>query len=139
MKSDAFRAAVESEDAEALTEALAEDVVFRSPIVFRAYEGKAVVSTILIEGAMNVFEDFRYVEQLEGGGAAALIFNARVGDREVDGLDLLRFDAEGRVRELTVMVRPMSGLNALAEAMGREFERLGIAPPAGAAASPAGE
>ncbi len=50
----------------------------------------------------------------------------------VDGLDLLRFDEEGKVVELTVMVRPMSGLNALAEAMGRQFERLGIAPPAAA-------
>ena len=54
-----------------------------------------------------------------------------MGDREVDGLDLLRFDADGKVRELMVMVRPMSGLNALAEAMGRQFERLGITPPAG--------
>jgi len=131
MKSDAFRAAVEAEDPEALTGALAEDVAFRSPVVFRAYEGKAVVSTILVEGALNVFEDFRYVEQLEDGDAATLIFKARVGDREVDGLDLLRFDADGKVRELMVMVRPMSGLNALAEAMGRQFERLGITPPAG--------
>ena len=117
MKSDAFRAAVEAEDPEALTGALAEDVAFRSPVVFRAYEGKAVVSTILVEGALNVFEDFRYTEQLEDGDAAALIFKARVGDREVDGLDLLRFDADGKVRELMVMVRPMSGLNALAEAI----------------------
>jgi hypothetical protein len=139
VKSDAFRAAVEAEDPEALTETLAEDVVFRSPVVFRAYEGRPVVSTILIEGAMKVFEDFRYVEQLEGEGAAALIFNARVGDREVDGLDLLRFDAEGKVCELTVMARPMSGLNALAEAMGREFERLGLVPPASAAAPSSGE
>ena len=131
MKSDAFRAAVEAEDPEALTGALAEDVAFRSPVVFRAYEGKALVSTILVEGALNVFEDFRYTEQLEDGDAAALIFKARVGDREVDGLDLLRFDADGKVRELMVMVRPMSGLNALAEAMGRQFERLGITPPAG--------
>ena len=131
MKSDAFRAAVEAEDPEALTGALAEDVAFRSPVVFRAYEGKAVVSTILVEGALNVFEDFRYTEQLEDGDAAALIFKARVGDREVDGLDLLRFDADGKVRELMVMVRPMSGLKALAEAMGRQFERLGITPPAG--------
>ena len=131
MKSDAFRAGVEAEDPEALTGALAEDVAFRSPVVFRAYEGKAVVSTILVEGALNVFENFRYTEQLEDGDAAALIFKARVGDREADGLDLLRFDADGKVRELMVMVRPMSGLNALAEAMGRQFERLGITPPAG--------
>jgi hypothetical protein len=139
VKSDAFRAAVEAEDPEVLTETLAEDIVFRSPVVFKAYEGKAVVSLILTEGAMKVFEDFRYLEQLEGEDAAALIFKARVGDRDVDGLDLLRFDADGKVRELTVMARPMSGLNALAEAMGREFERLGIAPPARAAARSAGE
>jgi hypothetical protein len=80
---------------------------------------------------MNVFEDFRYVHQLEDGDVAALIFAARVGDRDVDGLDLLRFDGDGKVAELTVMVRPMSGLNALADAMGRQFERLGITPPAG--------
>jgi SnoaL-like domain len=132
MKSDAFTAAIEAEDAEALTDALAENVVFHSPVVFRAYEGKPLVSTILTEGALNVFEDFRYVERFEDGDAAALIFKARVGDREVDGLDLLRFDGDGKVAELLVMVRPMSGLNALAEAMGREFERLGITPPAGA-------
>jgi len=132
MKSDAFKAAVETEDREALTEALAEDVVFRSPVVFKPYEGKPVVSTILIEGALNVFEDFRYRHQIEDGDVAALIFDARVGDRDLEGIDLLRFDAEGRIVELTVMVRPMSGLNALAEAMGREFERLGITPPTGA-------
>jgi SnoaL-like domain len=130
VKSDAFRAAVEAEDPDALTRALAEDVVFRSPVVFKAYEGRSLVSTILVEGAMNVFEDFRYTDQLEDGDVAALIFKARVGDREVDGLDLLRFDGDGMVSELMVMVRPMSGLNALAEAMGRQFERLGIGPPA---------
>jgi|SRR5919108_3497352 hypothetical protein len=139
MKSDAFRSAVEREDPGALTDALAEGVVFRSPVVFKAYEGKSLVSTILIEGAMKVFEDFRYAEQLEGGDVSALIFTARVGDRAVDGLDLLRFDGAGKVAELMVMVRPMSGLNALARAMGREFERLGISPPASAAARPAAE
>jgi SnoaL-like domain len=132
MKSDAFTAAIKARDPEALTDALADDVVFRSPVVFRAYEGKPVVSTILTEGAMKVLEDFRYVERFEDGDAAALIFKARVGERELDGLDLLRFDRDGKVAELVVMVRPMSGLNALAEAMGREFERLGITPPAAA-------
>jgi SnoaL-like domain len=131
MKSDAFRAAVEAEDPQALTDALAEDVVFHSPVVFKPYEGKAVVATILTEGALNVFEDFRYTDRFEAGEAAALVFRARVGDRDVDGLDLLRFDDDGKVAELMVMVRPMSGLKALAEAMGREFERLGVAPPAG--------
>src|SRR5215207_3853772 len=130
MKSDAFKAAVEAEDPDALTEALAEDVVFRSPAVFKPYEGRDLVAAILTQGAMKVFEDFRYVEHLEDGDTAVLIFSARVRDRELDGLDLLRFDADGKVRELMVMVRPMSGLNALAEAMARRFEEAGIAPPA---------
>ncbi len=131
MLSDSFKRAIEAEDKAALAATLAEDVVFNSPAVFKPYEGHAVVSTILTEGAMNVFEDFRYTDRFEDGGTAALVFKARVGDREVEGLDLLRFGGDGKVRELTVMVRPMSGLNALAEAMAREFERLGIVPPGG--------
>jgi len=130
VRSDAFTAAVEGGDPEALIGTLAEDVRFRSPVVFRAYEGQELVGRILTEAAMKVFEDFRYTDRVEDGNLAALIFSARVGDRQLDGLDLLRFDAEGKVAELTVMVRPMTGLIALAEAMGREFERLGIAAPA---------
>src|SRR3954447_1128930 len=126
MKSDTFRAAVEAEDPEALTDALAEDVVFRSPVVFKPYEGRPVIAAVLTQGAMNVFEDFRYVEQIEDDDVAMLIFEARVGDRRLDGLDLLRFDDDGKVRELMVMVRPMSGMNTLAEAMARRFEEVGI-------------
>ena len=128
MLSDAFSAAVQARDPEALSDALAEDVSFRSPVVFRPYQGRSLVSTILTEGAMKVFEDFRYTDRLEGDGSAALVFEARVGEREVQGVDLLRFDGDGRVSELVVMVRPMSALNALAAAMGERFEQLGIAP-----------
>jgi hypothetical protein len=126
MKSDAFKNAVEAGDPQALVDALAEDIVFRSPAVYKPYEGKAMVSTILVEGAMKVFKDFRYLAQLEEGDTATLVFSARVGDRDLDGLDFLRFDGDGKVSELMVMVRPMSGLNALAQAMG---ERLGVPPP----------
>lgn len=126
MKSDAFTTAVKARDPEALTETLAEDVVFRSPVVFKPYEGKEVVAAILIQGAMQVFEDFQYIDHLENGDTAALIFSARVGDRQLNGLDVLRFDADGKIRELMVMVRPLSGLNALAEAMARRFQEAGI-------------
>jgi hypothetical protein len=126
MQSDTFRAAVEAEDPEAVTDALADDVVFRSPVVFKPYEGKPLVAAILTQGAMHVFEDFRYIDQLEDADTATLVFEARVGDRRLNGLDLLRFDGDGKVRELMVMVRPMSGLNALAEAMAQRFEEAGI-------------
>jgi hypothetical protein len=129
VKSDAFMNAVKAMDSDAVPEVLAENVTFRSPVVFKPYEGREVVGLILTEGAMKVFEDFSYTDRFENDDEAALIFEAKVGDRQVQGLDLLRFDAEGKVRELTVMVRPMSAMHALAEAMEREFERLGLTPP----------
>jgi hypothetical protein len=127
-----FERAVEARDVEALVGALAPDVVFRSPVVFRPYEGRELVAKVL-EAVTRVFEDFEYVQRFEENGTAALIFTARVGDRELDGLDLLRLDDEGLVSELTVMVRPMSGLNALAAAMAEELERMGFPVPGGAA------
>ena len=99
-----------------MDELFAEDAVFFSPVVFKRYEGRDAIA-LLLAAVVQVFEDFRYVDQLETGDTAVLVFNARVGDREVDGVDILRFDADGRIRELMVMVRPMSGMNALAEGM----------------------
>lgn len=126
MRSDAFRRAVESKDFSAIEEILAPDLTFRSPAVFKAYEGRDGAGLVL-GAAVQVFEDFRYTDQIETGEVAALAFSARVGDRELEGIDLLRFDSEGRVRELAVYVRPLSGLNALSEAMGRKLTELGSA------------
>ena len=89
--------------------------------MFKPYEGRDAL-LMLLGAVVRVFEDFRYVEQVESGDAAVLMFEARVGDREVQGVDILRFGKDGRVREMIVMVRPMSGMHALAEAMQRMLE-----------------
>ncbi len=116
MRSDAFRTAAEAKDFEAVEDLFTEDVTFRSPAVFKPYEGREALRFIL-SAVVQVFEDFRYTDQVEQGDVATLLFRARVGERELDGIDVLRFAADDRIRELTVMVRPMSGLHALAEAM----------------------
>ena len=121
MQSDRFRAAAESKDFSAIDELFAEEVRFRSPVVFKPYQGRDAVAMIL-GAVVQVFEDFRYTDQIETGETATLAFSARVGDRELDGIDLLRFDPDGRVRELAVYVRPISGVNALAEAMKAKLE-----------------
>lgn len=90
--------------------------MFFSPVVFKRYEGREAIA-LLLAAVVEVFEGFRYVDQLETGDTAVLVFKAKVGDRDVDGVDILRFDSHGMIRELMVMVRPMSGMNALAEAM----------------------
>lgn len=125
MPASAFRAAIEARDLDAVLELLADDVVFRSPAVFKPYEGRETVGTILATVA-QVFEDFRYTDELAGEGVHALLFEARVGDRELQGMDLIRPDADGRIAELTVMVRPASGLVALAERMGPALATAGV-------------
>ena len=130
MKSHGFVEAVEAKDIEAMREALAPDVRFLSPVVFRPYEGRDLVVGVL-GAAAQVLADFEYVWKLEDDDGAALVFKANVKEREVDGVDFLRFDGEGLVSELKVMVRPMSGVHALAEAMGEQLEALGVSPPAG--------
>ena len=121
----AFRAAVERGDIEAAVALLAEDVVFRSPAVFKPYEGRRTVATIL-RTVFDVLEDFRYTDELDGDGLHGLLFEARVGDRSLQGIDLLRPARNGQIAEFTVMIRPASGLIAVAERMGPALQAAGV-------------
>jgi hypothetical protein len=114
----AFRAAVEAGDVAALEALLAEDVVFRSPAVHKHYEGKLATSVVL-RAVMRVFADFRYTREIgaEGSPDSVLVFEARVGDLTVEGADFLHLDDRGLIDDFRVMIRPLSGLNAVVAAM----------------------
>lgn len=99
-----------------MVDCLAEDVVFQSPLVFRPYVGREAVGTLL-RAVASVFENFRYVAELSGSGQTALVFHARVGSRELQGIDLGQVDANGLLTHLTVFVRPLTAALALGEAM----------------------
>jgi hypothetical protein len=119
-----FRAAVEARDMDAGLALFAEDATLDSPVAFNPFSGIDAVSVVL-RAVFETFEDFHYTDEFEGpDGTHALIFEARVGDKSVQGLDLIREDADGRINNLTVMVRPMSGLMALAEAMSAKVGHL---------------
>ncbi|MFJ9810385.1 nuclear transport factor 2 family protein [Streptomyces sp. NPDC101158] len=128
-----FRQAVEARDEAAIEALLAENVVFTSPVAFKPYPGKAITAAIL-RGVMRVFEDFTYVREIADpdGRDLALVFTATVGGRRIQGCDFLHFDEDGRIDDFTVMVRPLSAAQALAAAMGAQFDR--IAREAGEAA-----
>jgi SnoaL-like domain len=113
-----FRAAIEARDMDAAVALLAEDVVFRSPVVYRPYRGREAVGAVL-HGVSRVLEDFRYVREIgaEDAREHALVFRARIGERELEGSDFLHLGEDGAIDELTVMVRPLTGAHALAEAM----------------------
>ena len=113
-----FRRAIEARDLGAAVALMREDVVSRSPAVFKPYHGREAVRGLL-EAVMAVFEDFRYVREIGADGARdhALVFETRVGDRQIEGCDFIQLDEDGAISEFTVMVRPMSGMLALADAM----------------------
>jgi len=115
-----FRAAIERRDFDGMLATLADDVVLHSPVSFKPFEGKEAVAGLL-RIIVGTFEDFRYTDELPGEDVHALIFRARVGDREVEGLDLVRPGPDGRIVDFTVMVRPLTGVVALAEAVGPQL------------------
>jgi hypothetical protein len=117
----AFRSAVESGDVDGVLALVSPDVVFNSPVVYRPYQGREVLGVIL-RAVMGLFKEFRYEREIGAEGAAdhALLFRARVGDRELHGCDFLHFGRDGLIEEVTVMVRPRSAALALAVAMNSE-------------------
>ena len=118
-----FRAAVEAKDLDAALALFADDATLDSPVAFKPFVGIDQI-TVVLRAIAETFEDFHYTDEFASDGAHALVFRARVGDRDVEGLDLIREDGAGRIQNLTVMVRPMSGLIALAEAMSAKVGHL---------------
>lgn len=120
-----FRAAVEARDLDAVADLLAEDVVFTSPVAFKPYPGKPLTAAIL-RGVLRVFEDFTYIREIgePGGRDHAFVFTATVNGKQLTGCDFLHFDEDGKIDDFMVMVRPLSGAHALAEAMNAQFEQI---------------
>jgi hypothetical protein len=111
----AFRRAVAAKDMTAAVALLGPDVVFHSPIVYAEYIGRDSVAPIL-HAVAGVFEDFRYTAEYASDDGHVLAFSARVGERALEGVDILRI-ADGAIVEFTVMVRPYSAATALRERM----------------------
>ncbi len=108
---------------EELDPLLSDDIVFRSPVAHSPYPGRDAIKLVL-KTVNTVFQNFRYHRELvtEDGLSVALEFSAEVNGRALKGVDLLKFDAQGRIREFEVMIRPMSGLQALAAEMGERLQ-----------------
>lgn len=116
-----WHAVVESRDPALLDDLLADDVVFRSPAVFTPQQGKAL-ATLYLRGALVVLgPSLRYVSQWHDPGSAVLEFEADLDGVYVQGIDMLRWNSDGKLVSFTVMVRPMRGLQKLIELMGQQL------------------
>lgn len=114
---------LDSRDMNILNELLADDVVFRSPIAFTPYSGKVVVYFIL-SNVIQVFENFTYHREFYSadGNNVVLEFSANVGDKKLKGIDMIQFNDDGKIVDFEVMIRPKSGLEALALQMGQRMQ-----------------
>ena len=124
-----FRAAVEAHDLDGMSACLAEDVEFFSPVAFKPFVSKPVV-TALLGFVMDTFEEFVYVDDIEQGNSHMLRFNARVGEKAIDGVDLMELDEDGLINRFSVMIRPLSAAHAMADAMAARFDAAGGKPGA---------
>lgn len=122
---------IAAKDLRQLPELLHPQAVFRSPMAHSPYPGAPMVNLIL-NTVLQVFQDFAYHRELASadGLNVVLEFSARVGERELKGIDMIRFDESGKIVEFEVMIRPMSGLQALGEEMGRRLAPFLASKPA---------
>ncbi|MGO9485267.1 MAG: nuclear transport factor 2 family protein [Rhodomicrobium sp.] len=122
-----WHAMIAANDLSELRSIVHPDVTFRSPASHSAYKG-ADALVLAIATVATVFQDFAYYRQAAtaDGLNVVLEFGAKVGDKEVKGVDFIRFDEDGKIVEFEVMIRPLSGLQALAQEMGK---RLGSVLP----------
>lgn len=113
---------LQTRDMAILNELLAEDVVFRSPVAYQPYPGKQVVFFIL-SNVIQIFENFTYHREFytEDGMNVVLEFSANVGEKKLKGIDMIQLNEQGQIIDFEVMLRPKSGLEALAAQMGKRM------------------
>ena len=116
---------VESKDANELDELLADNVVFHSPVVHTPQEGKAI-TRMYLTAALHTLnkEHFRYQREILQGDNAMLEFSTNLDGIHLNGVDIIHCDADGRIDDFKVMVRPLKGVNKIHEMMGAMLERL---------------
>ncbi len=105
-------------DAQALKDLLAEDAVFHSPVVHTPQEGRDKVFAYL-HAASHVLggDDFRYLREIVDGDQAMLEFQSQLDDIQINGVDIIRWNDEGKIKDFKVMVRPLKAINKVWEKM----------------------
>ncbi len=118
-----FATAILAADMTALASLLHPDATFTSPAVFEPYRGRAAVLRVLT-AATQTIEDFAYTGETHGPGVDVLRFRGRVGRYQLEGVDIVTTDDDGQITDVTVMVRPLRGLEALVGGMQQTLARL---------------
>jgi hypothetical protein len=131
-----LRVGFEARDHDAILAALADDVVLRSPIIDVPFVGRDQVGE-LFAVLIEIFEEVSYLAEVQSADLRLLAFSTTIKGTPLEGVDILRFDEAGKVREITVLMRPLSGIAAFTDAAGPDVaRRLGKSAAAVRAATP---
>jgi hypothetical protein len=133
MRSDALSTwhdIVRTRDSRRLGELLSDDVVFYSPVVHTPQVGKAI-TTLYLAAAVHVFgnDSFRYVREVIGESDAVLEFETEIDGIIVNGVDMIKWNGEGKIVEFKVMIRPLKAINLIHQKMGDMLRRQAVDPP----------
>ncbi|MEZ2297926.1 nuclear transport factor 2 family protein [Variovorax sp. RCC_210] len=114
---------VKSQDATGLIDLLADDAVFHSPVVHKQQVGKAITQQYLAAAFQVFFNDsFRYVREVKGEHDAVLEFMVEIDGISVNGVDMIKWNDEGRIVEFKVMLRPLKAVNLIHQKMGEMLQ-----------------
>ena len=106
-----------------LAEILAEDAVFHSPVVHTPQEGRAkVIAYLSAAGSVLGSDSFKYVREVVDGDNAILEFTNELEGIHINGIDMIRFNEDGKIVDFKVLIRPMKALNKVWEMMGAQLE-----------------
>jgi SnoaL-like domain len=129
-----FRDAVDRRDVAGMIETMATDVELHSPTTLAPVKGRDRVHRVFLILA-EIFEDFEYVRTFDGAlvsadpdivSSHALMFRCRIADEQLEGVDILDINRTDQIMGFTVLIRPSSGLQALADSIA---ERMRLGPP----------
>lgn len=120
-----WHSVVKNKDIELLASMLAEDVEFHSPTVWKPKQGKPITLYIL-KTVMNIFQDFTYHREFISGNSAVLEFSAMVEGKNIKGIDMIRWNEQGKIDHFEVMIRPLNGLQAMLEIMTADLQKAGF-------------
>ena len=116
---------VRARDVDGLDALLADDVVFHSHVVHTPQRGRELTKLYLSAAVMVLGNDsFRYVREVVSGDTAVLEFVTQVGDTEINGVDLIRWNADDRICDFKVMIRPLRAIQLIHQMMAAQ-----LAPP----------
>ena len=123
---DAWHQMIEERNVGALDEVLADDAVFHSPVVHTPQEGKALTKMYLTAAIMVLGNsNFSYVREVIGESDAVLEFTAEINGIQINGVDMIHWNADGKIDDFKVMIRPLKAVNLLHQLMGRMLEQTG--------------